>query len=58
MNEATATLADSSAVAGAGAAPRIYTALDEEPGGLPPRRLRHTVGPQRIPVVVAAHSYH
>jgi hypothetical protein len=56
MNEATATLEDSSAVAGATAAPRIYTALNEEPGGLPPRKLRHTVGPHRIPVVVAAQS--
>jgi len=44
MNEATATLEDSSAVAGATAAPRIYTALNEEPGEHPP--LRHSVGPR------------
>ena len=54
MNEATATLGYSSAVAGATEAPRIYPALNEEPVGRPPRKLRHSVGPQKTTVVVAA----
>jgi hypothetical protein len=56
MNEATATLEDSSAITGATAAPRIYTRLNEEPGGLPPQKQRHIVGPLRTSAVVRAQS--
>jgi hypothetical protein len=56
VNEATATLEDSSAIAGATAAPRIYRGLNEEPGGLPPQKQRHIVGPLRLSAVLGAQS--
>jgi hypothetical protein len=54
MNEATATLEDSTAIAGAQQRLASIRRPMKSPGELPP--LRHNVGPQRTPVVVAAQS--
>ena len=56
MNENTAMLGGSGIGASATAAPRIYTALNEEPGRLPPRELRDRVGPRQSSVVLTAQS--
>ena len=56
MNENTAMLGGSGIGASATAAPRIYTALNEEPGRLPPRDLRDSVGPRKSSVALAAES--
>jgi hypothetical protein len=51
MNEATATLEDSTAIAGAQQRLASIRRPMKSPGELPP--LRHNVGPQRIPVAGA-----
>jgi hypothetical protein len=56
MNETTAMLGSSGVGASVTAAPRIYTALNEKPGRLPPRELRDSVGPRISSVMLAAQS--